>query len=79
MSDEKFIKQCEICGNNYQHGPHRYEGHLCELYDLWVCDACWEGNWDGWNPRLEPILLAHLRKKDLPIPNRNEKELFPRE
>jgi hypothetical protein len=76
---EKIMLKCDLCGKQYQHGPHRYEGHHCRPYGIGVCGACWEGNWDGWNPRLEPILLDHLRKNGLPVPERNAKGWFPRD
>jgi len=45
---------------------------------IMVCDACWQGNWDGWNPRFEEKLLSILKKNGLPVPERNEKGLLPR-
>jgi hypothetical protein len=35
-------------------------------------------NWDGWAPHHECVLLEHLEKKGLPVPQRNEKGLLPR-
>jgi len=78
MVTEPIQQTCELCGKKYQHGPHRYEGHHSALFDLWVCDPCWEGNRDGWSPRHEATLLAHLEKKGLPVPDKNEKGWFPR-
>lgn len=78
MTDDKFMKKCDLCGTSYQNGPHRYDGRHSELFDIWVCPICWEGNWDGWNPSLEPALLAYLKKNGLRVPERNKKGLFPR-
>lgn len=79
MTKEKFMFKCDVCGQQSQHGPHRYEGHRLELYgDIFCCDLCWNGNWDGWAPHLEAILLEHLKQKGLPVPKRNEKERLPR-
>jgi len=80
MSPEKIMFDCDVCGNAYQYGPRRYEGHRLHRYgDIMACDACWQGNHDGWNPLLEPILLGHLNEKGLPVPERNGQGLLPRE
>jgi hypothetical protein len=79
MTKEKFMFSCDVCGNQYQHGPHRYEGHKLRIYgDIFCCDLCWEGNWDGWAPHYEDVLLKHLKEKGLPEPKRNEQGLLPR-
>ncbi|MGI0134547.1 MAG: hypothetical protein ACREBW_06290, partial [Candidatus Micrarchaeaceae archaeon] len=33
MTKEKFVFNCAVCGNPYQHGPHRYEG--AQARSLW--------------------------------------------
>lgn len=79
MSQERIMSNCDICGNSYQHGPHRHEGHRLHLYgEIMACDSCWRGNHDGWAPHREPILLAHLQRQGLPVPARNDKDLLPR-
>ncbi len=79
MNKEKIILKCPLCCNTYQHGPHRYEGHKLSLYgDIFCCNLCWEGNWDGWGPDHENFLINHLEQMDLPIPERNEEGLLPR-
>jgi len=80
MKTEKFMFKCDVCGNMYQHGPYRYEGHRLERYgNIFCCDTCWTVNWDGWAPHHEKILLAHLEKNSLPVPKRNKKGLLPRD
>ena len=70
---------CDVCKREYRNGPHRYEGHRLHLYgDISCCDICWEGNWDGWNPGREPVLLEHLERQDLPVPPRNKLGWLPR-
>lgn len=77
---EKIMFNCDVCGTTYQHGPHRYQGHKLNLYgDLFVCDSCWQVNHDGWAPHYEKVLLAHLQKEGLPVPQRNAKGFLPRE
>ena len=73
------MQTCDLCKAQYQHGPHRYEGHKLDLYDIMICTICWEGNWDGFNPIHEETLLKILEEKGLPIPKRNSKGLLPRE
>jgi len=80
MSKFKIMLKCDLCGQQYQHGLHRYEGHPLKLYPgLSCCDSCWQANWDGWNPQCEKILLEHLKMKGMPVPPRNSKGLLPRD
>ena len=76
---ETIINTCDICGNDYQFGPHRYEGKTIPCYQLSVCMTCYEGNWDGWAPHLEGKVLEHLKSRGLPIPMRNDSGWLPRE
>jgi len=78
LNTEKIIQACDLCGSSYQHGPHRYEGHKSYLYEIMVCDSCWQSNWDGWGPEFEKKLLSLLEDKGLPVPERNEKGYLPR-
>lgn len=78
MKEQEMMCECGVCGRQYQHGPHRYEGHKLELYGIFCCDSCWVANWDGWAPHYEPVLLGHLKANGLPDPARNEKGLLPR-
>ncbi len=69
---------CPLCGLNYQMGPGRYEGIRLKLYELTVCEKCWDLNWDGWHPDYEEFLIRHMRNKKLPVPDKNEKGYLPR-
>ena len=73
----KFMEICPVCGDQYQYGPHRYEGAWLEAYGIQVCDTCKNGNFDGWAPHLEPRLLKVLKAKGLPAPERNERGFLP--
>lgn len=79
MSERKNILTCDLCGKRFQMGPHRYDGEFASLYKITVCKICWDGNWDGWNPGHEKYLLEKLKENGLPIPERNEKGLLPRD
>lgn len=78
MNENAVMCKCAVCGQLYQHGPHRYEGHKLELYGVFCCDQCWVANWDGWARHYEAVLLGHLKDSGLPEPKRNEKGLLPR-
>ena len=79
MTKDILVFPCAVCGNPFQHGPHRYEGHKLELYGgVFCCDSCWKSNWDGWGPVAEPRILAILKEKGLPDPQRNKKGWLPR-
>lgn len=80
MKQDRFMFNCDVCGASYQFGPHRYEGHALKLYGtIFCCDTCWKGNWDGWAPHLEPLLIGHLERQGLPVPERNRNGLLPRD
>lgn len=78
MSDLNMI-HCQICGKEYQYGPQRYDGKYIRSYDLNACQSCYAGNRDGWGQRQEKVLLKHIEKKGIAIPERNEKGLIPRD
>ena len=79
MVESKFSFICDVCGRAYQHGPHRYEGHRLDLYGgIFCCDTCWNGNWDGWAPQFEKVLLEHLKANGIAPPQRNAKGWLPR-
>jgi hypothetical protein len=79
MTELKFMRHCDLCNSEFQHGPHRYDGRHIPKYDLLVCSGCYEGNWDGWGGYVEAQFLMHLRTKGLPVPARNAKGFFPRD
>ena len=80
MQEKRFLFKCDVCDQLYQHGPHRYEGHKLSSYgdDIFACNSCWRANHDGWAPHYEAVLLGHLYRHGLPVPQRNEKGLLPR-
>jgi len=79
MASDQLKFKCDVCGRDYVHGPHRYEGHKLFLYGgAFACDTCWNGNHDGWAPHYEEALLALLKAHNLPAPPRLENGLLPR-
>ena len=79
MKNGKFIYQCDLCGSEYQFGPHKYDGKYIRRYELNVCKSCYDGNWEGWGPHCEERLIAHLKQKNIPIPEKNAKGWLPRD
>ncbi len=78
MEETKMMYSCDLCGSKYQMGSGIYNGKYIKLYELNVCMPCYDGNWDGWNPHYEELIVAHLNKKGLPIPEKNAKGWLPR-
>ncbi len=74
----KIFLACDLCGAEFQHGQHRYEGHKCKGYNFMVCSGCWEGNWGGWC-LYEGRVLGWLKAHGISEPARNSKGLLPRE
>ena len=63
---------CFIC----QHDAA--ERHV-RRYQMSVCRACWDRNWDGWPRQYEARILQDLQGRELPVPVRNVFGRFPRE
>ena len=74
----KNMVACEMCGTQFQMGPHVYEGKFIPRFQLSVCTGCFQGNWDGWAPHYEARLETHLRKKGIALPKRNAAGYYPR-
>ena len=77
LSSYKHMEVCPVCGEQYQYGPHKYEGHRLEAYDMRVCDWCEAGNHDGWAPHNEGTILEHLKARNLPEPERLKNGMLP--
>lgn len=63
MSSDDFIERCNVCGKNFQFGPHQYDGRHIPLYEITVCKSCWDAHRDGWAPHLEDRVTAKLKSK----------------
>lgn len=70
--------KCDICSKEFQESGGKY-GRCIPSYNLNVCMSCYKGNHDGWNSTNEEVLIKHLEKNDIPVPERNEKGWIPRE
>ena len=79
MVDPKVIYRCEVCGQQFQYGPHVYNGKFIATYQIMVCSGCYTGNWDGWAPQFEAAVTRKLTEQGLPIPARNPKGWLPRD
>ena len=79
MPVDKSTSKCFICGEERQYGPHEYQLIHVPRYDVWVCNICYQANWDGWARVNEERLIAHLQKEGLPIPQRNPQGWLPRD
>lgn len=77
-AEQKHCERCDMCDSVFRFGHHAYHGKAIMEYQMIVCRTCWDGNWDGWNPRYEAKLETHLKQRGIPLPERNEKGLYPR-
>lgn len=69
---------CCTCYKDFKFGPHEYRGRKIIAYDIMVCDSCFRGNWDGWQPHLENRVTANLLAQKKLLPNQNSNGLLPR-
>jgi len=74
----KVTKQCDMCADSFQYGPHKYDGQYLPHYEMFLCQGCYRGNWNGFAPHLEDKFIDHLGSKGTSLPERNEKGWFPR-
>jgi hypothetical protein len=77
MTDNDHYEKCFFCNLSFKFGNHKYYGEYLPNYQLYICGSCLRGNWDGLNPRLEDKFEEHLKAKNLPIPERNDKGWYP--
>lgn len=68
---------CDVCGGQFQIGPHVYDGRYIQAYRIKACNGCCRGNWDGWAPQFEAAVTANLVREGLPLPKRNAKGWLP--
>ena len=80
MSDpNQFYETCFLCGKKFEFGSHKYYGKKVPYYEFMLCDAHYQGNWDGFAPHYEDKIIKHLKENNIPIPKRNEKGWLPRD
>lgn len=71
--------KCDICGEPHYQGAGVWPLRKLSGYELFCCDICYDGNWDGWNERHEQKLLKRLAELGVEPPQRNEDGSLPRE
>ncbi len=79
MPEPKKMVRCFMCDDEFQMGPHRYDGKFIPRYKISVCRICYDGNWDGWAPHFTERLIEHLKKEKFSIPEKNERGWLPRD
>ena len=78
-NQDKVMLPCYICDQQFQFGPHVYDGKFIPTYELTVCRTCYSANHDGWAPHYEQKILKHLEEKGICVPERNKSGWLPRE
>lgn len=71
IRDGKIIYCCDLCGSEYQFGPHIYSGHYLPSFEINVCNGCVPRK----NSAIPALYEAKFRKilqdKGLEAPKRN--------
>ena len=67
---------CHLCGRAARMDRH-LEGRTLRHYEMFVCNSCFESNWDGFPPHLEAAFVRHLNDRNIPLPQRNENGRYP--
>lgn len=76
IRDGKIFYNCDLCGSEYQFGPHVYAGHYLFSFKLNVCKRCVPRT-DSPIPALyEAKFLKLVKKKGLDAPTRNADQEF---
>ncbi len=71
--------KCDVCGATHYQGKGYYPLRKVSGYEMFCCEICYEGNWDGWNRRYEEKILAYLKAKGIKPPKRNDNGWLPRD
>ncbi len=79
MALPKMMVECIVCETEFRMGSDVYAGKWLPSYQMYVCDACFAGNWDGYATDFDERIVQHLNSKGLPIPQRNARGYLPRE
>lgn len=72
-----FMFNCNLCGRAARMDKHLYDGRTLPHYEMFVCNSCFESNWDGLAAHFEPAFVQHLNDRNIPLPQRNEKGWYP--
>ncbi len=57
----KVMIPCELCGREFQFGPHRYAGRKVVSWNIMICETCDQMNHDGLDPHRHPELMRRLQ------------------
>jgi len=56
----KHMVGCDLCGQQFQFGPHRYDGRGVSGWGIRICRICDGANHDGLVPQQHPRLISRL-------------------
>lgn len=66
MTESNLLKlDCFLCKGKFAFGPHVYRGDKVNEWDIWVCSACRNANYDGIVPVVHPHLVEHLKARGI--------------
>lgn len=57
------METCFVCGQQFQRGPHIYNGRMIRGWGELVCDPCIKINHDGIVSESRPHIIPALRSK----------------
>jgi hypothetical protein len=63
----KTLCECFLCSNEFQFGPHIYNGHRIPRWDVLLCSMCIKTNWEGVVPATRPHLVPYLKSRQLSV------------
>jgi hypothetical protein len=58
---------CDLCGDEFQFGPHRYAGRKVVAWNVMICEMCDSMNHDGLDPGRHVILMRRLKEGGTPL------------
>ena len=75
---DALMVECFLCQQQRQCGPSRYDGRNVPSWNVWICNICRSGNWDGivTTSSHGQHIVAHLKANGIEV-HLNEKGHLP--
>jgi hypothetical protein len=59
------LETCFLCKKPFEFGADH--GRKIPVWNIMVCNACYQGNWDGIAPEAHPDLMSYLKSQGIEV------------